>query len=100
MGDGAEAFPNTGMHFNPMRTSHPEHAGDLPPLLSTHGAAWNAVYTGRFYPEEVVGKTVIIHSQPDDFRTQPSGDSGEKIAWGESREWQVQPEEMEASPLS
>ena len=87
-GSGQEAFPNTGSHFNPEQTTHPGHVGDLPPLLSTHGGAWSAVYTGRFYPEEVIGKTVVIHSQPDDFKTQPAGDSGQKIACGEIKEWQ------------
>ena len=32
--------------------------------------------------EEVIGRTVIIHSQADDFRTQPAGNSGDKIACG------------------
>ncbi|MFW5629422.1 MAG: superoxide dismutase family protein [Acetivibrio ethanolgignens] len=32
-----------------------------------------------------MGKTVILHDMPDDFRTQPSGNSGEKIACGEIR---------------
>ncbi|NMB33378.1 MAG: superoxide dismutase family protein, partial [Clostridium sp.] len=40
------------------------------------------VYTSRFTPREVVGKTVIIHENPDDFRSQPSGDSGDRIACG------------------
>ncbi|BDZ83738.1 hypothetical protein Lac2_18720 [Claveliimonas bilis] len=30
-----------------------------------------------------MGKTVVIHDMPDDFRTQPSGNSGEKIACGQ-----------------
>ena len=36
-----------------------------------------------FFPEDVIGKTVVIHDRPDDFHTQPSGASGEKIACGE-----------------
>ena len=92
-GDGKEAFPDAGKHYNPEHKEHPEHAGDLPPLLSTHGAAWNAVYTGRFHPDDVTGRTVIIHKDPDDFHTQPSGNSGEMIACGEIREWALQ--EME-----
>lgn len=92
-GNGQDPFADTGMHYNPQNTEHPEHAGDLPPLLSTHGAAWNAVYTGRFYPDDIVGRTVIIHSSPDDFKTQPSGNSGEKIARGEIKEWMVRPRE-------
>ena len=81
-GNAQDAFADAGMHYNPKHTEHPDHAGDLPPLLSVNGAAWSAVYTGRFYPDDVIGKTVIIHSMPDDFHTQPSGDSGEKIACG------------------
>lgn len=91
-GNIKDAFANVGKHYNPKEMEHPDHAGDLPPLLSTHGAAWSAVYTGRFFPDDVVGKTVIIHDQPDDFKTQPSGGSGEKIACGEIREWEVQTE--------
>ena len=29
-----------------------------------------------------MGKTVIIHDMPDDYRSQPAGDSGMKIACG------------------
>ncbi len=82
-GDKEDHFKDAGMHFNPQNREHPRHAGDLPPLLASRGVAWAAVYTGRFYPEDVIGKTIIVHSKPDDFRTQPSGDSGEKIACGE-----------------
>ena len=91
-GDDADLLKNTGGHYNPEGKAHPEHAGDLPPLLSTRGAAWMAVYTGRIHPEEVIGKTVVIHLQPDDFHSQPSGDSGIKIACGVIREWRVRPE--------
>ena len=73
---------HTGGHYNPGNKSHPQHAGDLPPLLSDAGEAWMSVYTSRFFPEDVIGKTVVIHDRPDDFHTQPSGDSGEKIACG------------------
>ena len=77
-----EGFPNTGSHFNPGGTMHPNHAGDLPPLLSDHGKAYLKVLTGRFRVEEVIGKTVIVHSDPDDFHTQPAGNPGKKIACG------------------
>ncbi|MBS7210849.1 MAG: superoxide dismutase family protein, partial [Lachnospiraceae bacterium] len=30
-----------------------------------------------------IGRTVIIHDMADDFKTQPSGDAGKKIACGE-----------------
>ena len=54
----------------------------------TEGSAWMAVYTGRFFPEDVVGHTVIIHEKADDFRTQPSGDAGKMIACGEITIWE------------
>lgn len=92
-GTAEDPFADTGMHYNPEHMEHPEHAGDLPLLLSTHGAAWSAVYTGRFNPDDVVGRSVIVHAKPDDYRTQPSGDSGEKIACGEIREWMVEQQE-------
>lgn len=92
-GNAQDPFADAGMHFNPGHTEHPDHAGDLPPLLSTKGAAWSSVYTGRFYPEDIIGRTAVIHSHPDDFKTQPSGGSGEKIACGEIKEWMIQPRE-------
>ena len=88
-GNADDLFADAGQHYNPGGKPHPEHAGDLPPLLGSHGRARMMVYTDRFYPEDVIGKTVIIHSEPDDFRTQPSGDSGEKIACGRIEEWSV-----------
>ena len=75
-------FELTGGHFNPTNQPHPNHAGDMPPLFSNNGNAWLAFYTERFNLDEIIGKTVVIHSEPDDFTSQPSGNSGEKIACG------------------
>lgn len=80
--NGGEHFGNTGGHYNPSRTPHPYHAGDLPPLFSNYGFAFGAVYTARFSLSDILGRTIIIHSGVDDFTTQPSGESGEKIACG------------------
>ena len=77
-----EGFAHTGSHFNPETTPHPLHAGDLPPLLAADGNAYLSVLTNRFRVEDVVGRTVVIHSMPDDFHTQPAGAAGEKIACG------------------
>lgn len=79
---GGEDFADTGNHYNPTNREHPFHAGDLPPLFSCGGRAWLAVMTDRFQPEDVVGQTVVVHAHPDDMHTQPSGNSGEKIACG------------------
>ena len=42
----------------------------------------NWAFTNRFTVREVLGSVIIIHSSPDDFTTQPSGNSGTKIACG------------------
>ncbi len=82
-GGNADApFANAGSHLNLANEAHPLHTGDLPALFSNDGYAWNAVYTNRFRPAQVKGYPVIIHAEPDDFHTQPSGNSGDKIACG------------------
>lgn len=75
-------FQLSGSHFDPTGTPHPRHAGDLPPLLSCNGSAYLSVMTDRFKVRDIIGRTVIIHSGPDDFHTQPAGNSGNKIACG------------------
>ena len=79
--DGA-GFSDTGGHYDPKGLPHPSHAGDLPPLLSNNGNAYMTVKTERFRLKDIIGRTVVIHAGPDDFHTQPSGNSGEKIACG------------------
>ncbi len=77
-----EAFSQTQSHYNPKHTEHPSHAGDLPPLLSADRNGFLTVLTNRFTVNEVIGRTVVIHSQPDDFTTPPAGNAGTKIACG------------------
>lgn len=81
-GDCSANFTKTGNHYNPTNQLHPDHAGDLIPLLSNQGYAWSAFYDKRFSIDEILGRSVIIHAMPDDFITQPSGNSGTKIACG------------------
>ena len=80
--DGAVAFYGAGGHYNPEGSAHPQHAGDFPVLLSCGGFAFSVFYTDRILPWDAFGRTVILHSKPDDFRTQPAGDSGSRIACG------------------
>lgn len=75
-------FSRTEGHYNPLGQGHPEHAGDLPPLLSCKGSAYLSVKTDCFSVNEIIGRTVVIHSNPDDFHTQPAGNAGKKIACG------------------
>lgn len=84
--DKSGNFSQTLGHYNPSNTEHPYHAGDLPPLFSNDANAYMQVLTDRFKLDEIIGRTVIIHSSPDDFKTQPSGNSGNKIACGVIKE--------------
>ena len=78
----ADPFAGAMSHYNPKGCEHPYHAGDLPPLFGNGGSALSLFLTNRFSVREITGKTVIIHDRPDDFTTQPSGNSGTKIACG------------------
>lgn len=82
-GNETDPFADTKGHYNPQGCEHPYHAGDLPPIFGNHGFGMQIVYTDRFRPEDIIGKTVVVHDMPDDFKTQPSGGAGEKIACGE-----------------
>ena len=75
-------FSRTGSHYNPADQVHPKHAGDLPPLMCCRGNAYLTVKTDQFTVHDIIGKTVVIHSDPDDFHTQPAGNAGKKIACG------------------
>ena len=81
-GNEKDMFVNTMGHYNPNMCMHPYHAGDMPPLFESDGYAFMIYLTKRFSINEIIGRTIIIHSMTDDFRTQPSGDSGDKIACG------------------
>jgi Cu-Zn family superoxide dismutase len=81
-GNSTDPFANAQAHLNPLGCTHPHHAGDMPPLLNNQGYAFSMFLTDRFSIDEIIGSTVIIHDMPDDFRTQPAGDSGQRIACG------------------
>ena len=68
-GNESDPFANAMTHYNPNNCPHPYHAGDMPPLFGSNGSAFLAFLTNRF-------------SVRDDFTTQPSGNSGAKIACG------------------
>ncbi len=75
-------FSSVMSHYNPFECNHPYHAGDLPPLFANDVYAFSVFLTNRFNLSDVIEKTMIIHGNPDDFTTQPSGNAGEKIACG------------------
>lgn len=88
-GDGMSA----GGHFNPFGKPHgnpaaaDHHAGDMPALDAD--ASGNASLTADLSGVTIgsgaggiIGKAVIVHKDPDDFTTQPTGNSGARVACG------------------
>ncbi|MDP4152392.1 MAG: superoxide dismutase family protein [Bacillota bacterium] len=81
-GTPEQPFADTGGHYDTDSRLHPLHTGDMPPLFASDGYAYLIFYTTKFRPFDLLGKTVIIHQNQDDLTTNPSGNSGEKIACG------------------
>lgn len=81
-GDCSDDFAHTGSHYNPTNALHPQHSGDMPPLLSNQGYAYCVFYDKRFTIDEITDRSVVIHGMRDDFTSQPAGDSGMKAGCG------------------
>jgi superoxide dismutase, Cu-Zn family len=88
-GDGMSAKG----HFNPFgkphasHTSPNRHAGDLPSLKANKEGRANVqvdldVITVTAGPASVVNRGLIVHADPDDFKTQPTGNAGARLACG------------------
>jgi len=83
-------FGAAGGHHNPLGEPHGYHAGDLPNLIvnddgqghlnaTVTGFTLSASATGAF---DVDGSAIIVHAAEDDFMTQPTGNSGARVACG------------------
>ncbi len=86
-GDGMSAKG----HFNPFAKPHghhssaERHAGDMPSLKSDAKGNASATFevdiiTVSEGPASVVGRGLIVHVQPDDWKTQPTGNAGARSA--------------------
>lgn len=76
-------FSEAGEHYNPCDCPHPMHAGDLGILFADcNGTAQSAMIFDSFSICEIINGSIIIHKNPDDFVSQPSGNAGERIACG------------------
>lgn len=82
---------SAGMHFNPTNMQHgnptrgDHHAGDLPMLMANRNGT--ARLTTRISgvtldqgETAIIGRGVIVHADSDDYASQPSGNSGARIA--------------------
>ena len=86
-GDGM----STGGHFNPLAKSHgahehaEHHAGDLVSLKADANGVAKFSYTSATITvgdgaTDVIGRGLIVHRDADDFKTQPTGNSGPRVA--------------------
>ena len=85
-GDGESA----GGHFNPHGTPHgpqdaPHHGGDMPSLKADASGHAKATFTLNGVTvapgaNSLVGRGLIVHRNPDDYRTQPTGNAGPRLA--------------------
>ncbi len=83
---------SAGGHFNPGSAAHghygsgSHHAGDMPNVKAD--ADGKAVYEARVAmlgvsgANSVIGRSVVVHRDPDDYKSQPAGNSGPRIACG------------------
>ena len=85
-GDGM----STGGHWNPDSRPHgpqgeAHHAGDMPRLVADANGTAKASFslegvTVAAGPKSVVGRGLIVHKDPDDYKTQPTGNAGARVA--------------------
>ena len=83
---------SAGGHFNPAGSPHggpgaARHAGDMPSLTADAQGRAQASFSidgslGGDAASAFTGKAVIVHAMPDDYSTQPTGNSGARIACG------------------
>jgi Cu-Zn family superoxide dismutase len=89
----AEDAMSAGGHFNPLGKPHGDpgtkdrHVGDMPMLVADAGGSARLsteidLATLGAGPTDIVGRSVIVHKDPDDFKTQPTGNSGARVACG------------------
>ena len=85
---------SAGGHFNPAEVDHAgpgagmAHAGDLGNLKADEaGDAKLTLVTSRITlgdgaPTDIIGRAVIVHADPDDLTSQPTGAAGGRVACG------------------
>ncbi|RPI73967.1 MAG: superoxide dismutase family protein [Ignavibacteriales bacterium] len=83
---------SAGSHFNPANTQHgartdsTRHAGDFGNIEADENGNAHLEFTDSFIAftgnNSIIGKGVIVHEKADDFKTQPTGDAGGRLACG------------------
>jgi Cu-Zn family superoxide dismutase len=88
----AADFTSAGGHFNPAGNPHggpkdaKRHEGDMGNVEATADGNATIDYVDSQLSFEgaksIVGRGVIVHANPDDFKTQPTGNAGGRVACG------------------
>jgi superoxide dismutase, Cu-Zn family len=84
---------SAGAHFNPTNQPHAgpdagaRHEGDMGNVEADPSGNAKLDYVDHQISltndaKSVIGRSVVVHAKPDDLKTQPSGDSGVRIACG------------------
>ena len=92
-GDCGDNGNAAGGHFNPATTEHgspaamPHHAGDWGNVTANDAGEVHTRFTTRSVTvaagaNSAVGHAIILHANPDDLKTQPTGNAGARIACG------------------
>ena len=76
-------------HYNPAGKRHghydhePHHGGDMPNLVANaQGEARLSAELKGVTLSEVIGRSLVVHADPDDYMSQPAGNSGKRVACG------------------
>jgi superoxide dismutase, Cu-Zn family len=83
---GAHFNPTQAQHGNPTGSAH--HAGDMVNIRSNSEGIAQVDTTAAGTTlhgdptTDVMGKAIVVHESPDDYTTQPSGNSGKRVACG------------------
>lgn len=81
---GGHYNPTSNAHGNPM--SGPHHAGDVPNVRADASgrAKVDTRITGVSLgaANDIIGRAIVVHADPDDYTSQPAGNSGARIACG------------------
>ena len=80
---GAHFNPTMKHHGGPMTADH--HSGDLGNIEADASGKAHLDWKGKLSlagPDSIIGKSVVVHEKEDDLKTDPSGNSGARIACG------------------
>ncbi len=83
---------SAGGHFNPDKKKHggphdeDRHVGDLGNIVADEHGVAEIKMTDKHIklhgPHSIIGRSLIVHAKPDDLKSQPAGNAGDRVACG------------------